>query len=99
MAKSNRRLSATLLAAIVCTGFVLASQWGHAAEPPAYPVRASFESMQLLRDEHNLVAEMIKAQHAAERDRYKEQRTAISAPGLTASLPPTDGSALSSRRG
>jgi hypothetical protein len=33
--------------------------------------------MQLLRDEHDLVAEMIRGQRAAERDRYKEQRTAV----------------------
>ena len=36
--------------------------------------------MQLLRDEHDLVAEMIRGQLAAERDRYKEQRTAVSTP-------------------
>jgi hypothetical protein len=67
------------LAAIGLTGFVMASQWGYAAEPPAYPVRATPEMMQLVRDEHDLVADMIKAQLAAERDRYAEQRTAITA--------------------
>jgi hypothetical protein len=36
--------------------------------------------MQLLRDEHDLIAEMIKGQLAAERERYKELRTAINAP-------------------
>jgi hypothetical protein len=61
------------------TGFVMASQWGYAAEPPAYPVPATPEMMQVVRDEHDLVAEMIKAQLAAERDRYAEQRTAITA--------------------
>jgi hypothetical protein len=35
--------------------------------------------MQLVRDEHDLVADMIKAQLAAERDRYAEQRAAITA--------------------
>jgi hypothetical protein len=35
--------------------------------------------MQLVRDEHDLVADMIKAQLAVERDRYAERRTAISA--------------------
>ena len=59
------------------TGFVMANQWGYAAEPPAYPVPATPEMMQLLRDEHDLVAE-IPGQLAAERDRYKEPRTAIS---------------------
>ena len=67
------------LVAIGLTGFVMASQWGYAAEPPAYPVPATPEMMQLVRDEHDLVADMIKAQLAAERDRYAEQRTAISA--------------------
>ena len=83
------------LVAVGLTGFVMASQWGHAAEPPAYPIRATPEMMQLLRDEHDLVADMIKAQLAAERDRYAEQRTAITAiPVEAASAPPlpsTDG--------
>ena len=74
-----KRLLTAGLVAIGLTGFVMASQWGYAAEPPAYPVPASPEMMQLVRDEHDLVAEMIKAQLAAERDRYAEQRTAISA--------------------
>jgi len=64
--------------AVGLTGFVMASQWGYAAEP-AYPVPATPEMMQLVRDEHDLVADMIKAQLAAERDRYAEQRTAITA--------------------
>jgi hypothetical protein len=67
------------LAAAGLTGFVMASQWGYAAEPPAYPVPATPEMMQVVRDEHDLVAEMIKAQLAAERDRYAEQRAAITA--------------------
>ena len=82
MAKRKRKFSAGLLA-VGLTGFVMASQWGYAAEPPAYPVAAAPEMMQLLRDEHDLVAEMIRGQLAAERDRYKEPRTAIS----TASVP------------
>jgi hypothetical protein len=84
------------LVAVGLTGFVMATQWGHAAEPPAYPIRATPEMMQLLRDEHNLVADMIKAQLAAERDRYAEQRTAITAipvePAFAPPLPSsTDG--------
>ena len=67
------------LVAVGLTSFVMASQWGYAAEPPAYPVPATPEMMQLVRDEHDLVADMIKAQLAAERDRYAEQRTAITA--------------------
>jgi hypothetical protein len=77
MAKRKRLLSAGLFT-VGLTGFVMASQSGHAAEPPAYPVPATPEMMQLLRDEHDLVAEMIRGQLAAERDRYKEQSTAIS---------------------
>jgi hypothetical protein len=34
--------------------------------------------MQLLRDEYDLVAEMIKAQLAAEQTQYSEQKTANS---------------------
>ena len=78
MAQTKRLFSAALVA-IALTGFVMASQWGYAAEPPAYPVPATPEMMQLVRDEHDLVAEMIKAQLVAERDRYPEQRTAITA--------------------
>ena len=74
-----KRLLTAGLVAVGLTGFVMASQWGYAAERPAYPVPATPEMMQLVRDEHNLVADMIKAQLAAERDRYAEQRTAISA--------------------
>jgi len=75
----TKRILTLGLVTVGLTGFVMASQWGHAAEPPAYPVRASPEMMQLVRDEHDLVAEMIKAQLAAERARYAEQRTAITA--------------------
>jgi hypothetical protein len=74
-----KRLLVLGLVAVGLTGFVMASQWSYAAEPPAYPVPATAEMMQLVRDEHDLVADMIKAQLAAERDRYAEQRTAITA--------------------
>ena len=85
----TKRLVSVGLVALGLTGFVMASQWGHAAEPPAYPVRATPEMMQIVRDEHDLVADMIKAQLAAERDRYAEQRTAITAaPAEPASAPP-----------
>jgi len=77
MVKAKHLLSAVLLA-VGLTGFVMPSQWGYAAEPPVNPVHATPEMMQLLRDEHDLVAEMIRGQLAAERDRYKEQRTAVS---------------------
>jgi hypothetical protein len=77
MAKTKRLLAAGLLA-VGLTGYVMPSQWGYAAEPPANPARATREIIQLLRDEHDLVAEMIRGQLAAERERYKEQRTAVS---------------------
>jgi hypothetical protein len=78
MSKRTRLVSAGLLAGSL-TMILMANQWGHAAEPPAYPVPATAELMQLLRDEHDLVADMIKAQLAAERDRYAEQRTVVNA--------------------
>jgi hypothetical protein len=83
------------LAAIGLTGFVTASQWGYAAEPPPYPVPATPEMMRLVRDEHDLVANMIKAQLAAERSQYAEQRTAISPSGVGIGSAPRD---LSSAR-
>jgi hypothetical protein len=76
------------LVAVGVTGFAMASQWGHAAEPQAYPVRATPEMMQLLRDEHDLVDDMIKAQLAAERDRYAEQRTPITAISVESAFAP-----------
>ena len=93
-----KRLLTAGLVAIGLTEFVMASQWGYAAEPPAYPVPATPEMMQIVRDEHDLVADMIKAQLAVERDRYAEQRTAI---GVTPSAagPATVPRAPSSVRG
>jgi hypothetical protein len=56
------------LLASTLSGFLLNCQWGHAAEPPvAQATPASLEMMQLLRDEHGLIAEMVKAQLATER--------------------------------
>jgi len=82
------------LVAVGLTAFVTASPWGHAAEPSAYPVPATPEMMQLVRDEHDLVADMIKAQLAAERNRYVEQRTAITPSAVgTASAPRVPSSA------
>src|ERR1700733_5843918 len=75
-----KRLLTAGFVAVGLTGFVMARQMGYPPEPPAYPVPATPEMMQLVRDEHNLVADMIKAQLVAERDRYAEQRTTISAP-------------------
>jgi hypothetical protein len=83
-----KRFLTVELVAVGLTGFVMASQWGYAAEPPPYPVPATPEMMQLVRDEHALVADMVKAQLAAETDRYAEQRTAITPTGVgTGSAP------------
>jgi hypothetical protein len=90
MAMTKRFLTLGLVA-VGMAGFVMASQWGYAAEPPTYPARATTETMQLVRDEHDLVADMVKAQLAAERDRYAEQRTAITA------IPTTIGSGSARR--
>ena len=84
----TRRLLTLGLVAAGLTGFVMASQWGYAAEPPAYPVPATAEMMQLVRDEHDLVGDMIRAQLAAERDRYAEQGTAITATPSTVGTAP-----------
>jgi hypothetical protein len=70
------------LVTVGLTGFVMASQSGYAAEPPPYPVPATPEMMKLIRDEHDLVADMIKAQLAAERNRYADGRTAITSSGV-----------------
>jgi hypothetical protein len=84
----TKRLLTFGLVAVGLTGCVMASQWGYAAEPPAYPVPATPEMMQIVRDEHDLVADMIQAQLATERNRYAEQRTAITPSGVgTGSAP------------
>jgi hypothetical protein len=76
MAKAKRLPSAGLLMVGV-SGFAVATQWGHAAERANQSGPATAEMMLLLRDEHELVGQMIRAQLAAERDRYEEQRTAV----------------------
>jgi hypothetical protein len=70
---------ATGLLASGLSGVLMICQWGHAAEPPAYPVPASLEMMQLLRAEHGLVTDMVKAQLATERKDLPRQRTVSSA--------------------
>jgi hypothetical protein len=58
--------TAVLASAIVA--LLLSYQWGHAAEPPLVKVTpASPEMMQLLRDEHGLIGEMLKVQIANEK--------------------------------
>jgi hypothetical protein len=65
----DKRVLARLLIAGVLAGAIgelsLSGQWGPAVNPPlGQGTRASPEMMQLVRDEHNLVADMVKAQLA-----------------------------------
>jgi hypothetical protein len=60
-----RFLGTAVLVASVIAGIPLSLQWGHAAEPPVVKVTpASPGMMQLLRDEHGLVGDMLKVQNA-----------------------------------
>jgi hypothetical protein len=72
-------LIATGALAAGLAGIVIAGQWRPAPRPPVYPVRATPEMMQVSRDEHDLIAEMIKAQLAAERSQFQKQKVAASA--------------------
>jgi len=61
------RLATTGALATVIGAFLSGYQWGRAGESrAALVVPASREMMQLLRDEHDLVANMVKAQLATE---------------------------------
>ena len=64
----NRPVAARLLSAVMLAGvgglLLLSSQWVRAEEPRIQATPASLEMMQLLRDEHQLIAEMVKAQLA-----------------------------------
>jgi hypothetical protein len=62
---SLKFLSMAVLGGSVIAGVLLSYQWGQAAEPPLVKVTlASPEMMQLLRDEHALARDMLKAQNA-----------------------------------
>ena len=53
----------TLVLASVIGGSLLSFEWIHAAGPPVVQVTpASLEMMRVLRDEHGLMANMVKAQ-------------------------------------
>jgi hypothetical protein len=71
------RFAAGLLASLL-SGFLMNSQWGHASDPSAHPTPASLEMMQLLSDEHGLVADMVKAQPANERTELPRRSTVSS---------------------
>ena len=54
--------------AIVIGGLLLSFEWIHAAGPPVVQgTPASLEMMQILRDEHGLMTNMIKAQLSTDR--------------------------------
>jgi hypothetical protein len=60
-----RFFATAVLVGSAIAGIPLSYQWGHAAEPPLVKVApASAEMMQLLRDEHDLARDMLKAQNA-----------------------------------
>ena len=71
------RFAAGLLASLL-SGFLMNSQWGHVSDPSAHPTPASLEMMQLVSDEHGLVADMVKAQLANERTELPRQTTVSS---------------------
>ena len=53
--------------ASVIGGVLLSYEWKHAVGPPVAQVApASLEMMQVLRDEHGLIANMLKAQLATQ---------------------------------
>jgi len=59
------RYFGTAVLGSVIAGLLLSYQWGHTAEERLVTVTpASPEMMQLLRDEHGLIADMLKVQIA-----------------------------------
>ena len=62
MPSLSRFLSTAVLASVI-GGVLLSYEWKHAVGPPMAQVApASLEMMQILRDEHGLIANMLKAQ-------------------------------------
>ena len=62
MPSLSRFLSTAVLASVI-GGVLLSYEWKHAVGPPVAQVApASLEMMQILRDEHGLIANMLKAQ-------------------------------------
>ena len=78
----NRPVMTRLLSAVMLAGvgglLLLSSQWARAEAPRIQATPASLEMMQLLRDEHQLIAEMVKAQLANERTELPRQTTVSS---------------------
>ena len=85
MSQSNRllgRFVAGLLASAL-SGFLTNGPWEYAAKPPAFATPASLEMMRLLRDEHGLIVDMVKAQLATEGREPQRQRTVTADPDAT----------------
>ena len=58
----SRFLGTAVLASVI-GGMLFSFEWSHAAGPPVMQVTpASLEMMQVLRDEHNLMTNVIKGQ-------------------------------------
>jgi hypothetical protein len=63
----SRFLGTAVLASVI-GGLLLSFEWSHAVGPPMAQVApASLEMMQVLRDDHGLIANMLKAQLATQR--------------------------------
>jgi len=63
----SRFLGTAVLASVI-GGMLLSFEWSHAAGPPVVQgTPASVEMMQVLRDEHGLMTNMIKAQLSTDR--------------------------------
>jgi hypothetical protein len=76
------RFTAALLASALSV-FLTNGPWGHVAEPPGFATPASLEMMRLLRDEHGLIVDMVKAQRATEERKPQRQRAATADPDVT----------------
>ena len=62
MPSLSRFLSTAVLASVI-GGVLLSYEWKHAVGPPMAQVAPNcLEMMQILRDEHGLIANMLKAQ-------------------------------------
>lgn len=63
----SRFLGTAVLASVI-GGMLFSFEWSHSAGPPVMQVTpASVEMMQVLRDEHGLMVNMVKAQLATQR--------------------------------
>jgi hypothetical protein len=79
------RLLTTVMFASIIVGLLLSNQWDLRMEPlqveAGRGATASLEMMRLLRDEHGLVAEMVKAQLAVSGGTFDSNATAATERG------------------